>query len=221
MSTLSNLSKYTSKMASSTAKISSGSSITKAADNPAGLAISEKMKANITINNQAVNNNYDSINYSNITEGKLSGVSDSLIRMSELASQASNGTYSDTERSALNAEFSQLSEQINAQGFSFNESFDISTLDGANAAVEGLSNVINDVSTQRGAIGAAQNGAEHAINADEIYSENMTNSLSEISDVDVATEMMEYTKNAILQNSSIAMLLHEKQNAQQVVQLLQ
>lgn len=98
---------------------------------------------------------------------------------------------------------------------------DISTQEGAQAAVDKLKNAINTVSNVRGTLGATQNRLEHTINNLSVTTENMTAAESRIRDVDVAKEMMSYTKNNILVQSAQAMLAQANQTPQGVLQLLQ
>ena len=98
---------------------------------------------------------------------------------------------------------------------------DISTQAGAQAAVDKIKSAINSVSSTRGDLGAIQNRLEHTINNLSVTAENMTAAESRIRDVDMANEMMAYTKNNILVQSSQAMLAQANQIPQGVLQLLQ
>ena len=98
---------------------------------------------------------------------------------------------------------------------------DISTQAGAKAAVDKIKSAINSVSSTRGDLGAIQNRLEHTINNLSVTAENMTAAESRIRDVDMANEMMAYTKNNILVQSSQAMLAQANQLPQGVLQLLQ
>lgn len=97
----------------------------------------------------------------------------------------------------------------------------ISTQVGAQTAVDKIKTAINSVSSTRGDLGAIQNRLEHTINNLSVTSENMTAAESRIRDVDMANEMMAYTKNNILVQSSQAMLAQANQLPQGVLQLLQ
>ncbi len=98
---------------------------------------------------------------------------------------------------------------------------DVSTQNGAAAAVDKIKAAINYVSTTRGDLGAIQNRLEHTINNLSVTTENMTAAESRIRDVDMAEEMMAYTKNNILVQASQAMLAQANQLPQGVLQLLQ
>ena len=97
----------------------------------------------------------------------------------------------------------------------------IGTQEGAAAAVDKIKAAINTVSSVRGDLGAIQNRLEHTINNLSVTAENMTAAESRIRDVDMAKEMMAYTKNNILVQASQAMLAQANQVPQGVLQLLQ
>ncbi len=91
----------------------------------------------------------------------------------------------------------------------------------ASAAIEKIKAAINTVSATRGDLGAIQNRLEHTINNLGVASENMTAAESRVRDVDMAKEMMDFTKNNILTQASQAMLAQANQLPQGVLQLLQ
>jgi flagellin len=96
----------------------------------------------------------------------------------------------------------------------------ISTQAGASAAITTIQNAINKVSSERAKLGAIQNRLEHTINNLGTAAENLTASESRIRDVDMAKEIMEFTKNAILQQAAQAMLAQANMQPQGVLQLL-
>ena len=98
---------------------------------------------------------------------------------------------------------------------------DISTQDGAAAALDTIKSAINYVSDVRGTLGATQNRLDHTINNLSVMEENIQDAESTIRDTDVADEMMAYTKNNILIQSAQAMLAQANQVPQGVLQLLQ
>lgn len=100
------------------------------------------------------------------------------------------------------------------------DSVDVSTQSGAKAAIKTIKDAINTVSSTRGDLGALQNRLEHTINNLGVTTENMSAAESRIRDVDMAKEMMNYTKNNILVQSSQAMLAQANQLPQGVLQLL-
>jgi flagellin len=98
---------------------------------------------------------------------------------------------------------------------------DLSTQTGAQAALDTLDTAIGSVSTERANLGAMQNRLEHTVNNLGVTSENLTAAESRIRDVDMAKEMMEFTKNNILSQAAQAMLAQANQQPQGVLQLLQ
>jgi flagellin len=97
----------------------------------------------------------------------------------------------------------------------------VATQDGANDAIALIDNAINTVSGTRADLGALQNRLEHTVNNLGVTNENLTAAESRIRDVDMAKEMMEYTKNNILSQAAQAMLAQANQQPQGVLQLLQ
>ncbi|MEI7025662.1 flagellin N-terminal helical domain-containing protein [Paenibacillus sp. y28] len=96
----------------SSEKLSSGYRINRAADDAAGLSISEKMRAQIKSLNQAARNAQDGVSLVQTAEGAMTEVSDMLTRMKELATQASNGTYNASDLAALDKEYQKLKTTI-------------------------------------------------------------------------------------------------------------
>jgi len=94
------------------AKMSSGSRISKSADDAAGLAISEKLKGQIRSNNQAKRNANDGISLVQTAEGGLNEISNMLTRLRELSIQAASDTVGDTERSFSDMEYQNLKQEI-------------------------------------------------------------------------------------------------------------
>ena len=115
----------TGQQAKSTEKLSSGFKINRAADDAAGLSISEKMRKQIKGLNKASSNAQDGISAVQTAEGALTEVHSMLQRMNELATQASNGTNSDTDRKAIQDEIDQLTTEIDrvAETTKFNETY--------------------------------------------------------------------------------------------------
>jgi flagellin len=98
--------------AKSSEKLSSGYRINRAADDAAGLAISEKMRRQIRGLSQATNNSQDGVSWCQIADGALDEVSNMISRAKELAVHAANGTMTDDDRSYLNQELRKLGEEI-------------------------------------------------------------------------------------------------------------
>ncbi len=244
-------------------KLSSGYRINRAGDDAAGLAISEKMRAQITGLNTAQKNAEDGVSLVQTAEGALTEVHSMLNRMVELATQSANGTYSTGNRSEMQKEVVRLREEIqrisDTSNFNGQTLFkagsivlhvteqsnggsitvtlknmnptamngtDISTLDistdtGAKTAIDKVKEAIDNISSLRSDFGALQNRLEHTINNLGVQAENITAAESRIRDVDMAKEMMAYTKNNILVQASQAMLAQANQVPQGVLQLLQ
>ena len=99
-------------MSTAMEQLSTGTRVNSAKDDAAGLAIGQNMTSQIRGLNQAVRNVNDGINMMQTAEGAMVEQSNMLQRMRELAVQAMNGTYSNTQRSYLDKEFQQLTEQI-------------------------------------------------------------------------------------------------------------
>lgn len=217
-----------------TKQLSSGYRINSAADDAAGLAISESMRTQIAQDQTKVQNTRMQVNSLQTADGGLSSVHSTLARMHELASLSSSGVYTDSDRNILQQEFSQLQEQVKNvySSTQFNgkqvlenapdlSRLSITSQDSASQAIDSLASAINSVSDQRGGFGAAQNGAEHQIN-------NLTNSIvntqeseSEIRDLDIALAVMENTRKKILHQSSIFMRAQANQNAYTVMRFFQ
>jgi flagellin len=264
-----NLTSNNSTVGKNLEKLSSGYRINRAGDDAAGLAISEKMRAQITGLETASKNASDGISLIQTGEGALTEVHSMLNRMVELAQQSANGTYQDkVDRDNLQMEYKALSSEIDriSSGTSFNgtklldgsldttgtgkaltlqigetsdsynqiavtigkmdsaslkiDTVDVTDQTKAAKAVSVIKAAINSVSSTRGRLGATQNRLEHTINNLSVASENMTAAESRIRDVDMAKEMMSYTKNNILVQASQAMLAQANQVPQGVLQLL-
>ncbi len=115
----------TSAQSKSTEKLSSGYKINRAADDAAGLSISEKMRKQIKGLTQASSNAQDGVSAVQTAEGALTEVHSMLQRMNELAVQSSNGTNSQTDRKAIQDEIDQLTSEIDrvSETTKFNETY--------------------------------------------------------------------------------------------------
>ncbi len=112
-SAVSYLHRNSSWQSSSIAKLSSGSRIVKASDDAASLAVGTKLKADVTALKQASTNASQAASLLQIADGAASRISDALIRMKALATQARSDVLSPTERSYIDAEFTAMKSQIN------------------------------------------------------------------------------------------------------------
>ena len=163
-----NYANNTSALSKNLEKLSSGYKINRAGDDAAGLAISEKMRAQITGLETAQKNAKDGISLVQTAEGALTEVHDMLNRMYELAEQSANGTFEDgTDRKQLQKEVDQLKSEINriADSANFNG---IKLLDGSMAA--------NGTTKINGAAAGAKAGVDVSIVADSLFAEDGTRS---------------------------------------------
>lgn len=129
-----NLFSVSSRLQGNYARLSSGLRIATAADDAAGLGISEKMRSSIRSYGVAARNAQDGISLVQTAEGALNEVSNILGRMRELSMQAANGTLDTTDRETINTEFGQLVEEIDriSEQTEFNG---IALLDGSNSSL--------------------------------------------------------------------------------------
>jgi flagellin len=131
---------------SSLAKLSSGSKITQASDDAAGLAISTRISSDITTLQQAATNASQATSILQTADGGASNISDILARMKSLASESSSGTVTDSSRAYINSEFSQLTSEINsiASGTRYSGQ---SLLDGSSAFASGVAVLVGSSAT--------------------------------------------------------------------------
>ncbi len=256
-----NLTNNNSAVTKNLEKLSSGYKINRAGDDAAGLAISEKMRAQITGLETAQKNAEDGVSLVQTAEGALTEVHSMLNRMVALAVQSANGTYSTANRAEMQKEITALQSEIDRIGAASNfngttlfvdgqitlhvgetsasyhsiaismkgmnstaltiNGIDVTSVSGAKSAISLINAAIDKVSSMRSDFGALQNRLEHTINNLGVQTENITAAESRIRDVDMAKEMMAYTKNNILVQSSQAMLAQANMIPQGVLQLLQ
>ena len=278
----------TSSQAKSTEKLSSGYKINRAADDAAGLAISEKMRRQVRGLTQASANAQDGISAVQTAEGALNEVHDMLQRMNELAVKGENGTQTSTDRAYIAMEINQLMSEIDRvqSTTTFNE---MNLLDGSftnvglqvgaeagqhiaitikDMSVSGIDKEITSrfggtsmsgtvdkfyknfkkddlksdttiptnadfgdlnkyakqaikvVSAQRSELGAVQNRLEHTISNLDNITENTQSAEAAIRDTDIATEMVKYANNNILQQAGTSMLSQANQGNQLALSLL-
>ena len=258
----------TSSLAKATEKLSSGYRINRAADDAAGLSISEKMRGQIRGLEQASRNASDGISLIQTAEGALNEIHSIVQRMRELTVQAANDTNVSTDRVAIAAELYALTSEITRiaeqtefntmkvldgsfsakkfqVGANENQMIDISikkmsaeaiglstaSIGGVvannsssakdiSALIDKIDKALSSVSTQRSSLGAIQNRLEHTIaNADNV-AENLTAAESRVRDVDMADQMVQYSKYNILQQAGQSMLAQANQSTQGVMNLL-
>lgn len=103
---------HTEEAAHKDSELSSGERIVRAADDPAGLAISDRMRATIRSNSQAERNTNDSISLLQVAEGSLSVMQDLTARLRELSMQSATDTVSDMDRAVIDKEFQQMKREV-------------------------------------------------------------------------------------------------------------
>jgi len=170
-----NLNKTSSSLSTSMARLSSGQRITAAKDDAAGLAISEKMKAQIRGLGQAERNANDGISMVQTAEGAMDEISGMLIRMRELAIQSANGTTDSNQKGFLDNEFQQLSTEISriADATTFNgtnllnggNSITLQVGIGTSSTNDQIDVSLTDVSADSSAIGISSSSIDTASNA--------------------------------------------------------
>lgn len=228
-------------------KLSSGLRINRAADDSAGLAISEKLRAQVRGLNQAQRNAQDGISMVQTAEGALNEVHSMLQRIRELAVQYANGTNDADSLASIQAEVDELQSAISdiAANTKFNGvalltgatsvTFQVGAdagqtlvvtfgdVDTSGAVVTDIATVdveIAAISTIRGTFGASQNRLEHTVASLGVAAENILASESRIRDVDVAAEMVALTRSQILQQAGTAILAQANSAPQSVLTLL-
>ena len=130
-----NLSSVTDRLSGNYRKLSTGLRISTAADDAAGLAISERLRSQVRSLEQAKRNANDGISFVQTAEGALNEVSSILVRLRELAIQSSNGSVSGQDKDTLNEEFTSLVAEVNRIGSS-TEFNGIKLLDGSSSSVD-------------------------------------------------------------------------------------
>lgn len=233
--------------AKSMEKLSSGKRINRAADDAAGLSISEKMRGQIRGLNQAARNAQDGISFIQTAEGALDEVSNMLGRMKELAVQKQNGTYNTDDTANIDLEMTQLGAEIDNifDNTKFNNkgvltsSINVVISDATSVSlrikattttsikslssssnVTAVETAIGKVNTARATYGSQQNRLEATVRNLKTTSENLQAAESRIRDTDMAQEMSTFTKNNILVQAGTAMLAQANQQPQNVLSLL-
>lgn len=239
-----NLAMNTFNTGKSTEKLSSGLRINRAADDAAGLSISEVMRGQIRGLQQAQRNVQDGISFVQTAEGAMNEVSAMLVRMKELVIQKENGTYSEDDIANIDAELDELGAQIDEimntefNGIVITDGAKIITDDrgseitiaeidtddfvglDSDSDLEAIEAAIKAVAKERGLLGATQNRLEYTSNNLGTTIENLQAAESRVRDTDMAAEMMNFTKNNILTQAATAMLAQANQLPQGVLQLI-
>jgi flagellin len=243
-------------------RLSSGFRINRAADDAAGLQITDRLTTQVEGLNQAARNANDAISLVQTAEGALGEVTTSLQRIRTLAVQSQNGINSSADRAALQKEVTALKTEISristdtqfgnldilqgdfsskflvganggqnisvnlsrtdgygAQGLGIGAS-DVSTVEGASAALAELTTAISSVGAVRADLGALQNRFQSTIRNLTNISENVAGARSRIKDTDFASETAELTRNQIIQQASLTVLSQANQRPQAALSLL-
>ena len=256
-----NLVGTTSALQQSMERLSSGYRINKAADDAAGLAISQKLQAQVGGLDQAQRNAQDAVSLVQTADGSMNEVQSMLQRVRDLAVQYNNGTLSTSDKAAITNEVAQLCAEVsriagqtkfngiallsgggsitfqvgaddgetitvNARSlFGSGSSYDIDSavfsFGSGTVTLASIDAAISSVSTARSTFGAVQNRLQHTLNNLATYSENLSASNSQIQDVDMAAEMVNFTKLQVLQQAGTSMLSQANQSQQSVLRLLQ
>jgi flagellin len=256
-------------LTSSLERISSGLRINRSADDAAGQAVASKMESDNTSLKQAMRNTNDAISLVQTAEGGLNEIYNILVRLRELAVQASSSSYNSDDRAQMDTEFDELTKEINriANSSNFNRTdllnssgstmtFQIGihqnsdnvlsiqlsnfaatgvalgigslsagangicSLAKATAAISILDAAIDGLNTSRSTLGALQNRLENSLNEAASYSENLSSAVSQILDVDYASESANMTRYQIMQQAGVAALGQAKAIPQSVISLL-
>lgn len=242
LNTLRNINNVKNELYSSMEKLSSGMKINKASDNPAGLVISEKLRAQIAGIEREINNIDQTYNKLSTADGGLDSMQSNLQEMRDIALAAANeGGNSEEAQQAYQKSMDNASQSYNmvresasygtqklldgSEGSVANmetvDSFDVSSAEKAQETVKRIDEELNKINTARGEIGAAQaNELEAKRNSLETELINLTSSESSIRDVDMAKEYANYVNQQIRLKAGMAMLANQNQTAGMIIDLL-
>jgi flagellin len=186
-----------------TEKLSSGLKINQAADDAAGLQISNRLTSQINGLNQLANNSRDQINLNDVASAQLSSITSSLQRANELAIQSGSPL---TDSSAIQGEFDQIAGEINAIAEqALGDASFISGLDASDpaASLAAIETALASVGEQASSLGAQSNGLSSQISTYEVTSTNSSAARSRIRDTDYASASGEQQKNDILLQAAL------------------
>jgi len=247
-------------------RLSSGLRVQSAADDAAGLAVSENMRAQLKGFEQAMRNANDGISILQTAESAYQSISDTLIRMRELAVEAASDSLSNTERGFLDTEFQDLIVEITriSDVTEFNgiqlldgtagtagtmtfqvgtrntvndrvtvtltdqdsaalgvDTSAVSTLAGAQAAIEEIDVAMQDLNTDRSSLGATISSLSVAVDNLATTVENYGASVGVIRDADIGAESAEFARQQVLQQAGVAMLAQANTLPNLALRLLQ
>ena len=180
-------------------RLSSGLRINSAADDAAGLAISEGMRSQIRSMNQAVRNANDGVSLVQTAEGALNEVSNILVRMRELATQSATGTVSSEQRSYIDAEFTQLKSEIDriSSATEFNGTKLLNGGTGTSVTTSfqigaGNTSGVDDISVTISAAGASAIGMTSTVNVT-----TAANASTALASIDTAIKSVSNTRGSL------------------------
>ncbi len=244
-----NLNSTENKIATSMQRLSSGLRINSAADDVAGYAISERMQGQVNGLNQATENISDAVSLTQTAQGALNDIVGMLQRIRSLAVEYANGTTSEEDKEAIESESEQLTKEIErvtetttfngvellngGEAFKFQvganeeETVEIETIEIGGAAeasvteIKSVDEAINEVTKAAGEFGAVQDRIQYTESNLEVYSQNLSSAVSALKDVNMATEMTNFTKEQVLQQAGVAILAQANHLPEAVLKLLQ
>lgn len=234
------LSSATNKLSKSYQKLSSGSRIPTAADDPGGLGVAERCKADALIADAGMRNANDGLALLSIADGALDEVGSILSRMSELAEQYGNGTYTSTQKDAIKSEYDSLEEEITRisgdskyNGSSVFQATNIQvgsstvsvstafpTLSLTTISTSAVETAMNSITTTRGTIGGHMSRLSYASDVLGVMRDAYFASESQVRDVDVALEAANMAKLSVLQQSASAIVAQANQQPEVALSLL-
>ncbi|MDR3670819.1 MAG: flagellin [Holophaga sp.] len=226
-------------------RLTTGKRINQASDDASGLVIANGLTADTQIDTQAQANANNLLTTLQTTDGTLNEATNLLTRAAELAQEAQGSNLSAQSTSALNAEYTSITNTFNnlvgtltggttglggASGFgSFSVTIsavtqltgDLSNATDAATAASAITTSLNSLGTSRGQIGAGEESLQAYSNVLGIEQQNKTSQLSQIQDANVADEVVNLTKWQILNQSGISALGKSNQAGQSILSLLQ
>ncbi len=182
-------------------RIASGSKVNKAADSPADLAISEKMKTQINTSNAKMENAAMQSAAQNIRDGALGGMTDYAQSIQELYVRQANGIWSSGDKAIFQKQidaYSQGMDELSAMS-KYNESY---VLEGYKVSGD---DAIGQISADRSKAGAAMNGLAAATRSEAVTAENTTAALSRVADDNLAESVSKLKKDQLLETFQIQM----------------
>lgn len=216
-----NLNKNAMGLATAISRLSSGLRVNSARDDAAGLAIAMGYQADVRGLSVKIRNAADVISDAQTNDGQAGVVTDVLQRMSELANQSTNTTYTNTDRAKVQVEYAALDTyQATLTGSTGAIGGTVATSGGAATAVTAIGTALGTVATTRAGYGSTIAVAEFTVQTHEVDRENTSAAFSRIMDADFAAETAALTRGQILVQAGTAMVAQANQIPQNVLSLL-